>query len=165
MPQTILHCFTVQFVMLFQMVCSIFLTVLHPKTLLLIGCKISTANQIPTNEWFLMATQRANRSTPSKRGLINTELKTGVILFVAFCLTRFIPWQVVTKPIIKHWYTQNPILYLLCICRWFGATSDGGLQGKARPVDFGKLRAQGVPLQNAVWACPAESLEWGLYYL
>ena len=63
--------------MLFQMVCSVLLTVLQPKTLLLIGCEISTANQIPTNKWFLMATQRANQGTPSKRAL-KTELKSGV---------------------------------------------------------------------------------------
>ena len=63
--------------MLFQMVCSILLTVLHPKTLLLIGCEISTANQKPTNKWFLMATQREKRSTPSERAL-KTEPKSGV---------------------------------------------------------------------------------------
>ena len=86
MPQTIWHCFSGQLLMLFQMVCSVLLTVLHLKTLLLIGCEISTANQNPTNKWFLMATQRAKRSTPSERAL-KTELKTGVRLFVAFCLT------------------------------------------------------------------------------
>ena len=72
--------------MIFQMVCSILLIVLHPKTLLLIGCEISTANQNPTNKWFLMATQRAKLSTPSERAL-KTDLKTRVRLFVAFCLT------------------------------------------------------------------------------
>ena len=86
MPQTILHCFSSQLLMPFQMVCSVLLTVLHHKTLLLIGCEFSTANQEPTNKWFLMATQRLNQSTLSKRAL-KTELKTGVGLFVAFCST------------------------------------------------------------------------------
>ena len=72
--------------MLFQMVCSVLLTVLHQKTLLLIRCEISTANQNPTNQWFLMATQRAKWSTPSERAF-KTELITGIRLFVAFCLT------------------------------------------------------------------------------
>ena len=43
------------------MVWSVFLTVLHLKTLLLIGCEFSTANQKPANKWFLMATQREKR--------------------------------------------------------------------------------------------------------
>ena len=72
--------------MLFQMVCSVLLTVLHPKTLLLIGCEISTANQNLTNTWFLLATQRAKRSIPTERAF-KTELKIGIRLFVAFCLT------------------------------------------------------------------------------
>ena len=66
------------------LVCSVLLTVLHLKTLLLIGCEFSTANQKATNKWFLMATQREKQSTPSERAL-KTELKTGVRLFVAFC--------------------------------------------------------------------------------
>ena len=82
--------------MLFQMVCSVLLTVLHLKTLLLIGCEISTANQNPTNKWFLVATQRAKRSTPSERAL-KTELKTGVRLFCGIlfdlicCMTSSVP--------------------------------------------------------------------------
>ena len=52
MPQTIWHRFSSQLLMPFQMVCSVLLTVLQPKTLLLIGCEISTANQKPTNKWF-----------------------------------------------------------------------------------------------------------------
>ena len=84
MPQTIGHHLSSQLFMPFQMVCSV--TVLHFKTLLLIGCEFSTANQEPTNKWFLMATQREKQSTPSERAL-KTELKTGVRLFVAFCLT------------------------------------------------------------------------------
>ena len=86
MPQTIWHRFSSQLLMPFQMVCSVLLTVLHLKTLLLIGCEFSTANQEPTNKWFLMATQREKRSTPSERAF-KTELKTGVRLFVVFCLT------------------------------------------------------------------------------
>ena len=86
MPQTIWHRFSSKLLMPFQMVCTVLLTVLQPKTLLLIGCEISTANYNPTNKWFLMATQREKRSTPSERAL-KTELKTGVRLFVAFCLT------------------------------------------------------------------------------
>ena len=96
MPQTIWHRFSGKLLMLLHMVCSVLLTVLHLNTLLLIGCEISTANQIPTNKWFLMATQRAKRSTQSER-TFKTELKTGVRLFVAFWLTWFIPWQVVGK--------------------------------------------------------------------
>ena len=73
------HCFSSNLLMLFQMMCSVWLTVLHLKTLLLIGCEFSTANQEPTNKWFLMATQREKRSTPSERAL-----KTG-ILFDLIC--------------------------------------------------------------------------------
>ena len=76
MPQTIWHSFSGQLSMLFQMVWSVLLTVFHLKTLLLIGCEISTANQNLTNKWFLMATQRAKRSTPSERAwALKTELK------------------------------------------------------------------------------------------
>ena len=39
-----------------SLVCSVLLTVLHHKTLLLIGCEFSTANQETTNKWFFMAT-------------------------------------------------------------------------------------------------------------
>ena len=94
MPQTIWHCFSSQLLIPFQMVCSVLLTMLHQKTLLLIGCEFSTANKKPTNKWFFMATQREKRSTPSEWAL-KTELKTGVRLFVAFCLTQFVAWQVV----------------------------------------------------------------------
>ena len=69
---------------IYQMVCSVLLTVLHSKTLLFIGCEISTANQNHKNKWLLMATQRATQSTPSKRTL-KTELKAGVRLVVPFC--------------------------------------------------------------------------------
>ena len=62
MPQTIGHRFSGQLVMLFEVVCSVLLTVLHPKTLLLIGYGISKANQSPTNKWFLMATGEQNRA-------------------------------------------------------------------------------------------------------
>ena len=62
--------------------------------LLLIGGKLSTANQDPPKEWFKSATQRAKRSTPSERAM-KTELKSDVRLFVAFCLTYFIVWHVV----------------------------------------------------------------------
>ena len=59
------HCFWSQIWMPFQMVCSALLTILHHKTLLLIGCEFSTANQEPTNtnlpcKWVLMAMQREN---------------------------------------------------------------------------------------------------------
>ena len=77
MPQTIWHRFSSQLLMPFQMVWSVLLTVLHLKTLLLIGCEFSTANQKATNKWFLMATQREKQSTPSERAL-KTELKTSV---------------------------------------------------------------------------------------
>ena len=50
------------------------------------GCKFSTANQNPSNKWFLIATQRTKLSSPSERAL-KTELKNSVRLFVAFCLT------------------------------------------------------------------------------
>ena len=36
MPQTIYHRFSAQFAMLFQMVCSVLLSVLHFKTILLV---------------------------------------------------------------------------------------------------------------------------------
>ena len=85
MPQTIWHRFSSQLLMPFQMVCSVLLTVLQPKTLLLlIGCEISTANQNLTDNFF-MATQRAKQSTRSEA--IKTELKTGGRLIVAYCLT------------------------------------------------------------------------------
>ena len=86
MSKTILHCLSGKLLMLFQMVCSVLLTVLHLKTLLLIGCEFSTANRELINQWFFMATQREKQSTPSERAL-KTELKPGVRLFVAFCLT------------------------------------------------------------------------------
>ena len=63
-------------------------------TLLLIGHEFSTANQEHTNKWFLMATQRQKRSSPFERAF-KTELKTGVRLFVVFCLTLFVARQVV----------------------------------------------------------------------
>ena len=84
MPQTIWHRLSSQLLLSFQMVWSVLLKSL--KTLLLIGCEFSTANQKPTNKWFLMATQREKRSTQLERAL-KTELRTGVRLFVAFCLT------------------------------------------------------------------------------
>ena len=59
---------------------------MHLKTLPLIGFEFSTANQEPTNKCFLMATPREKLSTLSERAL-KTKLKTGVRLFVAFCLT------------------------------------------------------------------------------
>ena len=77
MPQTIWHRFSSQLLLPFQMVWSVLLTVLHLKTLLLICCEFSIANQKPTNKWFLMATQREKQSTPSERAL-KTELKTVV---------------------------------------------------------------------------------------
>ena len=86
MPQIIRHSYSSQLLMPFQMVCFVLLTVLQPKTMLLIRSEISTANQKPTNKWFLMATQIEKRSTPPKRAL-KTELITGVTLFVAFTLT------------------------------------------------------------------------------
>ena len=76
MPQTIWHRFSSQLLMPFQMVWSVLLTVLHLKTLLLIGCEFSTANQKPTNKWFLMATQREKRSTPPERAF-KADLKNG----------------------------------------------------------------------------------------
>ena len=70
--------------------CAPFCSLCWPlRPLLLIGGKVSTANQDPPKEWFLSATQRAKRSTPSERAM-KTELKTDVRLFVAFCLTYFI---------------------------------------------------------------------------
>ena len=64
------------------------------RPLLLIGGKLSTANQDPPKDWFWSATQRAKPSTPSERSM-KTELKSDVRLFVAFCLNYFIVWQVV----------------------------------------------------------------------
>ena len=80
----------------FQMVWSVLLTVLHLKTLLLIGCEILTTNQIPTNKWFLMLAQRAKWSTPSKRAF-KADLRNSARLFVAFSLTCFSVWQVVIR--------------------------------------------------------------------
>ena len=66
--------------------CAPFCSLCWPlRPLLLIGGKVSTANQDPPKEWFLSATQRAKRSTPSERAM-KTELKTDVRLFVAFWL-------------------------------------------------------------------------------
>ena len=75
--------------MAFQMVCSVLLTVLHLKTMLLIGCEFSTADEELAIKCFLMATQREKWCTPSERAL-KTELKTGVRLFVAFWLSEFV---------------------------------------------------------------------------
>ena len=87
MSQTIWHRFSSQLLMPFQMVCSVLHTVLHQKTLLLIGCEFSTANQEPTNKYIVFnGNIEEKRGTPYERAL-KTELKTGVRLFVAFCLT------------------------------------------------------------------------------
>ena len=51
--------FSGQLFMLLQMVCSVLLTVLHFKTLLLIVCEITTDNQNATNKWFLIKTQQS----------------------------------------------------------------------------------------------------------
>ena len=72
--------------MVFQMVCCVLLTVLDPKTMLFIGCEISTANQNPTNRWFLLVTQRAKQSTLTERSL-KTELK--LVSGQIFCGTLF----------------------------------------------------------------------------
>ena len=92
MPQAVCHCFSVKFVMLYQMVCYIFLTALQSQTLLLIGDIFSRANQDhpnPPNTWFQKATQRAKLLIPCERAL-QTGLKNSVRLFVAFCLTYLI---------------------------------------------------------------------------
>ena len=68
MPQTFWHHLSDQLLIISQMVCSVLLTALHCKTLLLIGCEISTANKTLTNKCFL-ATQRAKQSTQSDRAL------------------------------------------------------------------------------------------------
>ena len=72
--------------MLFQMVCSVLLTVLHLKILLLIGCEFSTANQDPTNKWFLMATQRAKPSTPSEAENW-CQIVGGILLDLVYYMT------------------------------------------------------------------------------
>ena len=58
-----------------------------------------------------MTTQRAKLST-SERAL-KTELKTGVGLFVAFCLIKFVAWQVVfydmCKECLLYQQTVSPI--------------------------------------------------------
>ena len=67
--------------------CAPFCSLCCPlRPLLLIGGKLSTANQDPPKEWFKSETQRAKRSSPSERAM-KTELKSDVRLFVAFCLT------------------------------------------------------------------------------
>ena len=86
MPQTIWHRFSGELLMLFQMVCLVLLTVLHFKTLLLIGCKFSTANQNPRSKGLLMARKRAERSTPSKRAL-KTEIVCGILFDLIYCMT------------------------------------------------------------------------------
>ena len=90
----ILHCFTAQFWMLFQVVCSVLLSVLHSKTIfwwILIGSWKS-----PTNQWqgFFSATRGAKWSTPSKKAM-NTDFETPVRWFLTFCSTSFSEWQVV----------------------------------------------------------------------
>ena len=74
----------------FQMVFSVLLTVLHHKTLLLIGCEFSTANQKPTNKWFLMATQRAKWIAPSERALKNEnwcQIVCGILFDLIHSMT------------------------------------------------------------------------------
>ena len=78
--------FPSQLLMPFQIVWSVLLTVLHLKTLLLIDCEFSTANQKPTNKWFLMVTQRKN-GTHHLKEQKELSWKSGVRLFVPFCLT------------------------------------------------------------------------------
>ena len=95
MLQTIWHHFSVQFLLLFQMLHLILLAVLHLKT--------------PTTDWWKTfnsqsgsnkrmdlksATQRAKQSVPSEKAM-KTELTSDTRLVVAFCLTYFIVWQAV----------------------------------------------------------------------
>ena len=94
MPQTIWHCFSGQLLMLFQMVCFVLLTVLHPKTLLLIGCEISTANRNPTNKCFFNGnTESKTKHTIWKSIEIWAENWCEIACGILFDL--FTPWQVV----------------------------------------------------------------------
>ena len=88
-----------------QMVCSVLLSVLHFKT-----------KYLKDPDWFLKishqsaagsmtATQWEKWSTPFERAS-QIELYNSVRLFVAFCLTNFIVWQVVR-------WTQYELFYLL----------------------------------------------------
>ena len=86
MLQTIWHYFSFQFSLLFQMLCSILLTVLP-------------FFRTPTDDWWKTFN---SQSGSTKRMVLKctanhlkTELKRDVRLFVAFCLTYFIVWQVV----------------------------------------------------------------------
>jgi len=74
--------------MLFQVVCSVWLSVLPFHTPSADWLDISTANQHPSNNLFLLVTQTAKQST-SPEGAVKTGLEKGVRLFVLFCLTHF----------------------------------------------------------------------------
>ena len=95
LPTICSHLFSVQFSMLFQMVCSILLPVLHFKTLLLIVGRISAANQDPANIGFEVQYIEQNQKPPKKG--FKTEPQNNVQLFVAYCLTYCIVWQVVLR--------------------------------------------------------------------
>ena len=93
MPQSICHQFSVQFLMLYQIVCFVLLSVLPIKTNYL-----SDADWLlkyPTNhqKGYEKVTQTTKQSTPPERAL-KTKLETRVRLFVLFCLTHFFVWQV-----------------------------------------------------------------------
>ena len=90
--------------MLFQVVCSVLLSVLAFHTPSADWLDLSTANQHFSNNRFLLVTQRAKQSTSSE-GAAKTGLENDVRLFVLICFTHFYVWKVV------QWY------WLLC--SWF----------------------------------------------
>ena len=91
MLQTTKHCFTTKFLMLFQMVCSVLLSVLHFKTILLVDPDwlLKVFHQSAVGVLKGNTASKMEHSTPSERAM-KTELKSDVRLFVAFCLTYFI---------------------------------------------------------------------------
>ena len=95
MPQTFRYQFSAQFLMLFQMVCYVLLSVLPIKTIYLKDSDWLLRFNNQSTEGSCAATQWAKLNRPSERGL-KPDLKNSARLFVAFCLICFSVWQVVS---------------------------------------------------------------------
>ena len=75
--------------MLFQVVCSVLLSVLAFHTPSADWLDLSTANQHFSNNRFLLVTQRAKQSTSSE-GAAKSGLENDVRLLMLFCFTHFL---------------------------------------------------------------------------
>ena len=94
------------------MVCSVSLSLLPFHTPSADWLDISTTNQHLSNNWFLLATQKAKRRTPPESA-VKSGLENCVRLYVLFCLTSFSLWQVVlvyAAAIVEYLWTGDSSL-------------------------------------------------------